>query len=92
MTTLSITANGADTGMEVLASATTTVIDDAIATALADYSTTAEADLLYQPIFVDAPAAADSTGTAGQVAVDTGYIYVCTATDTWKRVAIATWP
>jgi hypothetical protein len=23
---------------------------------------------------------------------DADYIYVCTATNTWKRVAIATWP
>jgi hypothetical protein len=41
---------------------------------------------------VDAPASASDTGTAGQVAWDADYIYVCTATDTWKRVAIATWP
>tara|TARA_R110002167_G_scaffold100792_1_gene262683 strand:+ start:31 stop:429 length:399 start_codon:yes stop_codon:yes gene_type:complete len=37
------------------------------------------------------PANASATGTAGTIAWDTGYIYVCTATDTWKRVAIATW-
>ena len=32
--------------------------------------------------------AADATGTAGQISWDTDYIYVCTATDTWKRVAL----
>ena len=37
------------------------------------------------------PASAAATGTAGDIAWDAGYIYVCTATDTWKRVAIATW-
>lgn len=37
------------------------------------------------------PASAAATGTAGMVAVDANYIYVCTATDTWKRVAISTW-
>lgn len=37
------------------------------------------------------PASASSAGTAGQIAWDADYIYVCTATDTWKRVAIATW-
>lgn len=37
------------------------------------------------------PASASATGTAGDVAWDADYIYVCTATDTWKRVAIATW-
>jgi len=38
------------------------------------------------------PASASATGTAGQITWDTNYIYVCTATNTWKRVAISTWP
>jgi len=38
-----------------------------------------------------APASASASGMAGQIAVDTDYIYVCTATNTWKRVAVATW-
>jgi hypothetical protein len=29
-----------------------------------------------------------STGTAGQIAWDANYIYVCTATNTWKRVSL----
>lgn len=37
------------------------------------------------------PSSASDTGTAGTITWDTNYIYVCTATDTWKRVAIATW-
>jgi len=37
------------------------------------------------------PASASATGTEGQIAWDASYIYVCTATNTWKRVAIATW-
>jgi len=37
------------------------------------------------------PSSASDTGTTGQIAWDADYIYVCTATDTWKRVAIATW-
>jgi len=37
------------------------------------------------------PASASATGTAGQIAVDANYVYVCTATDTWKRVAVTTW-
>lgn len=40
---------------------------------------------------VDAPAAANSAGNAGAVAYDSSYIYVCIATDTWKRAAISTW-
>lgn len=38
-----------------------------------------------------APATASDTGTPGQTAYDADYFYVCVATDTWKRVAIATW-
>jgi hypothetical protein len=37
------------------------------------------------------PASASATGTAGTIAWDSSYIYVCTATNTWKRVAISTW-
>jgi hypothetical protein len=32
-----------------------------------------------------------STGTVGQVIAGGDYIYVCTATNTWKRAALATW-
>ena len=38
-----------------------------------------------------APATASSTGTLGEIRIDANYIYICTATNTWKRVAIATW-
>ena len=38
-----------------------------------------------------APATAASAGTLGEIRIDADYIYVCTATNTWKRVAIATW-
>lgn len=37
-----------------------------------------------------APSTASSTGIKGTVVFDASYIYVCTATNTWKRVAIAT--
>ncbi len=37
------------------------------------------------------PASATATGTTGTICWDASYIYVCTATNTWKRVAIATW-
>ena len=40
---------------------------------------------------VAAPAAANSTGTAGQIAYDNDYFYICIATDTWERVGIASW-
>ena len=37
------------------------------------------------------PASAGAAGIAGEYAWDASYIYVCTATNTWKRVAISTW-
>ncbi len=40
----------------------------------------------------DPPASATAPGVAGTITWDAGFIYVCIATDTWKRVAIATWP
>jgi hypothetical protein len=39
----------------------------------------------------NAPASAGATGGAGQIGWDTDYIYVCTATNTWKRAALSTW-
>jgi len=39
----------------------------------------------------ETPATAAATGTIGTITWDANYIYVCTATNTWKRVAIATW-
>ena len=37
------------------------------------------------------PSTASSTGVAGTLAYDSSYLYVCVATNTWNRVAIATW-
>jgi len=37
------------------------------------------------------PASATAAGVTGTITWDANYIYVCTATNTWKRVAIATW-
>lgn len=46
---------------------------------------------LLQGVGTGVPASAGATGVAGTFAFDTGFLYVCTATNTWKRVAIATW-
>jgi len=35
------------------------------------------------------PATSSSAGVKGAVAVDVNYIYVCTATNTWKRATLA---
>lgn len=37
------------------------------------------------------PASASDTGAAGEICWDANYIYVCTATNTWKRAALSTW-
>ena len=36
------------------------------------------------------PSSATDTGTSGDIIITAAYIYVCIATNTWKRVAIAT--
>jgi hypothetical protein len=42
-------------------------------------------------LFGAAPATTGATGTPGDLRYDADYIYVCTAANTWKRAAIATW-
>jgi hypothetical protein len=42
-------------------------------------------------VMTTVPASATAAGTAGQVAADASYLYVCVATNTWKRVALTTW-
>jgi len=37
------------------------------------------------------PASASDTGNAGDICWDSDYIYVCIATDTWKRAALSSW-
>lgn len=40
---------------------------------------------------VQVPASATASGSIGEIAQDGSYLYICTAPNTWKRVAIATW-
>lgn len=42
--------------------------------------------------FVTPPASSTSTGVAGSLAQDASYFYVCTATNSWKRIAWNTAP
>lgn len=41
--------------------------------------------------FVAAPVSPTSSGIAGQLAYDSDYLYVCIATDTWRRTQLSTW-
>ena len=52
---------------------------------------TLRANQFYLSSLNTAPATASSTGTTGEIRIDANYIYICTATNTWKRAAIATW-
>jgi len=40
---------------------------------------------------VSVPPTATSPGSPGDIAFDTNHIYICVATDTWRRVALSTW-
>ena len=42
-------------------------------------------------IAIAAPAHANSTGTPGQIAYDSNYVYICIATNTWKRSLLSNW-
>jgi hypothetical protein len=37
------------------------------------------------------PASATATGVVGEISWDSNYVYVCVATNTWKRTALSTW-
>jgi len=81
---------GATVGMTWVASA----LSNAGAIGVGTNTPTAQVDLSSNTIRVrtaKTPASAAATGNAGDICWDTGYIYVCTATNTWKRAAIATW-
>jgi hypothetical protein len=38
-----------------------------------------------------APATANTTGVAGEIRYDSSYVYICVATNTWKRASLSTW-
>jgi hypothetical protein len=52
--------------------------------------------LIYQTLLaqkqlnlVPVPATSTSSGTAGQVAADASFLYLCISTNLWRRVAVA---
>ncbi len=56
-----------------------------------DVNGTMRASQFYLSALNSTPASAGATGTLGEIRIDANYIYVCTATNTWKRASIATW-
>lgn len=37
------------------------------------------------------PASASATGVAGSIRYDASFVYICVSSNTWCRIAIATW-
>ncbi len=59
-----------------------------------DITAIVDPDLVVDSLVIsnsDPPANPNSAGTTGRVTWDSDYIYVCIATNTWKRTAISTW-
>ena len=42
-------------------------------------------------LFKSAPISANSLGTAGDIAFDNQFFYICITTNTWIRTALASW-
>ena len=66
---------------------TNIIIDAGVVTGVVSISIAADGLILA----TSTPASAAAAGVAGTITWDTGFLYVCTATNTWERVAIATW-
>jgi hypothetical protein len=50
-------------------------------------------DLLADKISdISAPSVSIDPGETGQIKFDSEYIYICVATNTWKRSPISSWP
>ena len=85
----SVRSNGdIDTDGGVVLSGNVTAVDVTASGNVSGVNVTASGDLITA---TKTPASASATGTAGTVAWDGSYIYICSATDTWLRVGIATW-
>lgn len=52
------------------------------------FNGTADREILHR---VAVPATATSAGFVGQIAYDSSFLYICTAANVWRRVAIASW-
>lgn len=79
-------------GTNITLSGDTLNVDDAFLVNDASDSTTGT--LTMAGLIVDTaktPSNSADTGTQGHIAWDSTYVYVCTATDTWKRAALASW-
>lgn len=79
--------------------ASTRIFDASVYIALDDSMNSSSSD--YHVLMVDGDtirigqqrtiSSAISTGYAGEICHDSNYLYICTATNTWKRTALSTW-
>lgn len=60
-------------------------------TGVAGFSNRVQATQFRLTALNTAPSSATDTGLIGEIRIDANFIYICTATNTWKRVAISTW-
>lgn len=56
-----------------------------------NFQVTGHTTVFSDRILTGTPASAAATGTIWDIRADADYIYVCTATNTWKRAALTTW-
>jgi len=83
-----ITGGAAGTGPTLLASGTDTNVDMLLTTRGAGI---VRANANPVGVRVSVPATSTSTGVVGQFSADSSWFYICTATNTWVRAALATW-
>jgi hypothetical protein len=74
-----------DTGSTVTVSGAELMVNQSISTPLV------QAGQYKIPALNTAPATATSTGTLGEIRYTSGFIYVCIATNTWRRTALTSW-
>lgn len=57
------------------------------------YAKSVTSDAFHGPLLgsTAAPAGSGALGKAGSIAFDAGYVYICVATNTWKRAPLTTW-
>lgn len=81
-TTANVTANGVSAGnIFITGSADVNTVNSV--------SLNTTGNVVFATSYV--PATAVDGGTAGQIAYDADYVYICVATDSWKRANLAAW-
>lgn len=81
-TTANVTANGVSAGNIFIAGS-------ADVNTVNSVSLNTTGNVVFATSYV--PATAVDGGTAGQIAYDADYVYICVATDSWKRANLAAW-